>query len=283
MAGRKKFGEILVDAGVLTERVLQQALEVQKQTGKHLGQILEERGIITERDVAVVLARQFGLKTVRDIAAHPFSMDLLQLVDGDTCLKKLIFPLKIDGRRLYLAMVNPLDIETIDELAFKTGLSVTACVTTREEIVAAVNRHYLGKDPRMEKGWWTILVVDDQEMVRAAIRAALEREGYQVLEASNGAEGLKEALNQLPHLVLTDTIMPRLTGDEMFRNLQANARTRKIPVIGLSSKSAPEEEARVLNLGYFDFIAKPINAVRLKARVRRALRLVYGDTPPPKL
>lgn len=135
----------------------------------------------------------------------------------------------------------------------------------------------------MEKGWWTILVVDDQEMVRAAIRAALEREGYQVLEASNGAEGLKEALNQLPHLVLTDTIMPRLTGDEMFRNLQANARSRKIPVIGLSSKSAPEEEARVLNLGYFDFIAKPINAVRLKARVRRALRLVYGDTPPPKL
>ncbi|TYO98141.1 type II secretion system (T2SS) protein E [Geothermobacter ehrlichii] len=283
MSERKRFGEILVEAGVLTERTLQQALEKQRQSGKHLGEILEESGVITERDVAVVLARQFGLKTVRDIAAHSFSADLLQLVDGDTCLKKLIFPLKLDRRRLFLAMVNPLDMETIDELAFRTGLSIVPCVTTREEIVAAVNRHYLGKDPRMDQNWWTILVVDDQEMVRATIRAALEREGYQVLEATNGAEGLKEALNQLPHLIIADTVMPRLTGDEMFRSLQANARTRKIPVIGLSSRSAPEEEARVLDLGYFDFIAKPINAIRLQARVRRALRTIYGDTPPPRL
>ncbi len=283
MSGRKRFGEILVEAGVLTERSLQQALEKQRHSGKHLGEILEESGVITERDVAVVLARQFGLKTVRDIAAHCFSAELLKLVDPDTCLKKLIFPLKLDRRRLFLAMVNPLDMETIDDLAFRTGLSIVPCVTTREEIVAAVNRHYLGKDPKKEQSWWTILVVDDQEMVRAAIRAALERDGYQVLEATNGAEGLKEALNQLPHLIVADTVMPRLTGDEMFRNLQANERTRKIPVIGLSSRSTPEEEARMLKLGYFDFIAKPINAIRLQARVRRALLAVYGKVPPPRL
>jgi CheY-like chemotaxis protein len=283
MAGRKKFGEILIDAGVLTEKTLQDALEKQRKTGKNLGQVLEEQGIVTERDIAIVLAKQFHFQTVRDISSHTFPAEVLKLTDGDSCLKKLIFPLKIANRKLHLAMVNPLDMEVIDDLAFRTGLPVTPCVTTRNEIVSAVNSHYLGKDPRMAHVWWTILIVDDQEMVRSAIQAALEREGYAVLQAENGAEGLKVAMSQMPHLIVSDTVMPRLTGDEMFRSLQSHPRTRKIPVIGLSSKSAPEEEARVLSLGYFDFIAKPINAIRLNARVKRALQAVYGDVPPPRL
>lgn len=283
MSRRKKFGEILIDAGVLTEETLQMALKKQGTTGKHLGQVLEEHGIVTERDIAIVLAKQFGFQTVRDISSHKFPDDVLALIDGDSCLKKLVFPLKIDNRKLHLAMVNPLDMETIDELAFRSALSIAPCVTTRNEIVTAVNAHYLGKDPRMEQTWWTVLVVDDQEMVRSAIQAALERAGYAVIQAENGAEGLKVAMNQLPHLILSDTVMPRLSGHEMFRSLQSNSRTRKIPVIGLSSKSSPEEEARVLDMGYFDFIAKPINAIRIQSRVKRALLAVYGDTPPPRL
>jgi DNA-binding response OmpR family regulator len=51
-------------------------------------------------------------------------------------------------------------------------------------------------------------------------------------------------------------------------------------VIALSSRAAAEEEARLLDLGYFDFVAKPINPVRLVARVSRALRIVYGDNVP---
>jgi DNA-binding response OmpR family regulator len=72
-----------------------------------------------------------------------------------------------------------------------------------------------------------------------------------------------------------------MDGLEMFRALQNNVVTRDIPVIALSSKAAAEEEARLLDLGYFDFIAKPINQVRLAARVKRALRSVYGQPAPP--
>lgn len=282
---RKRFGEILIEAGVLNEFQLQTALERQKGSGKRLGETLEEMGVVAEKDIAAALARQFGFKTVRDFAKYSFPEELLRLVDSETALKSLLFPLKLEEKTLFLAMVNPLDMEAIDNLSFRTGLRIVPCVTTASEIHEAVGRHYLREEAggRQEKAeqWWTILVVDDQEMVRAAVVAALKKEGYTLVQAGNGAEGLKAALQSPPHLIVTDTVMPRMDGYEMFRALQSNAATRPIPVIALSSRAAAEEEARLLDQGYFDFVAKPINPVRLTARVKRALRLVYGTGGPP--
>lgn len=283
MAKRKLFGEILVDAGVLSEKTLQTALNRQRESGRHLGQILEEHGIVTEWDICIVLARQFGLQTVKGISQHQFAPEMLALIDGEVAAKRLIFPLRIDGRKLHLAMANPLDMQTVDELGFRTGLSIVTCVTSRSEILDAVQRHYLRRQPRDVPRWWIVLVVDDQELVRSALTASLERACYTVMQASNGAEGLKIAMNRMPHLIIADTLMPRHSGEEMFRSLQSNPRTKKIPILGLSSRSEVEEEARVLDMGYFDFIAKPVDAVRLQARVRRALKVVYGEEPPPRL
>jgi CheY-like chemotaxis protein len=283
MSKRKRFGEILVEAGVLNEASLQEALTRQKGSGRRLGQVLEEMGVVAEKDIAVAVARQFGFKAVRDFAKYVFPEALLRLVDGEQALKSLIFPLKQEEKTLYLAMVNPLDMETIDNLSFRTGLRIVPCVTTPTEIHEAVHAHYLPKQPSREQAdWWNILVVDDQEMIRLAVSAALRRQGYGMIEAGNGAEGLKAALQQKPHLIITDTVMPRMDGYEMFRALQGNAATRHIPVIALSSKASAEEEARLLDQGYFDFVAKPINPVRLVARVKRALRIAYCEEEPPR-
>jgi CheY-like chemotaxis protein len=282
MDKRKRIGELLVEAGAVSEAVVQAALEKQKGTGKRLGIVLEEMGAISEKDIAAALSRQFGYKIVRDFAKYTFPAELLALVDADQALKSMIFPLKLEDKTLYLAMMNPLDMATIDNLSFRTGLRIVPCVTTAADIQEAVNRHYLQAGQQTEKSeWWTVLVVDDQEMVRLAIVAALRKEGYSLQQADNGAEGLKIALQQKPHLIITDTVMPRMDGYEMFRALQANPDTRNIPVIALSSKAAAEEEAMLLDRGYFDFVAKPINPVRLTARVKRALRLVYGEGGPP--
>lgn len=284
MAKRMRFGEILVEAKVLNENQLQRALEKQKGTGRRLGQVLEEMGVVTERDIAAALARQFGFKTVANIARASFSKELLDLFDGDTAMNKMLFPLKREGASLFLAMVNPLDIETIENISFKRGLRIVPCVTTPTEIQSAVNRHYfkIVEQKQDPDSWWTVLVVDDQDLVRAAAVAALKREGYNLLEAANGADGLKVALQEKPHLIIADTIMPRMDGYEMFRAIQGNASIKHIPVIALSSKSTAEEEAKLLEMGYFDFIAKPINPVRLVARSRHALRIIYGTSPPPR-
>lgn len=284
MAKRKRFGEILIEAGVVDEHQLERALEKQKGTGRRLGQVLEEIGVVTERDIAAVLARQFGFKTVANIARATFSKELLALCDCDTAMNKMLFPLKKEGSTLFLAMVNPLDIEIIDNLSFKCGLRIVPCVTTPTEIQSAVNRHYLNivEQSHEPDTWWTVLVVDDQDLVRSAILAALKREGYNLLEASNGADGLKLAMQKKPHLIISDTVMPRMDGYEMFRAIQGNLDIKHIPVIALSSKSSAEEEAKLLEMGYFDFIAKPINPVRLVARTRHALRIIYGNSPPPR-
>jgi CheY-like chemotaxis protein len=284
MAKRKLFGEILVEAKVVDEHQLERALEKQRGTGRRLGQVFEEMGIVTERDIAAALARQFGYKTVSNIAKATFSKELLSLFDSDTASNKMLFPLKKEGTTLFLAMVNPLDMETIDSLSFKNGLRVVPCVTTPTEIQNAINRHYLNiiEQTHGPDTWWTILVVDDQDLVRSAILAALKKEGYNLLEASNGADALKIALQEKPHLIIADTVMPRMDGYEMFRAIQANLSIKHIPVVALSSKSSAEEEAKLLEMGYHDFVAKPINPVRLIARTRHALRLIYGNSPPPR-
>jgi CheY-like chemotaxis protein len=279
MSKRKRFGEILIEAGALDRATLEEALARQKDSGKRLGQVLEESGIIAERDIAVVVARQFGLKTVSNIAKYPFPADTLAIIDSETALKKLVFPLKVEEKVLSLAMVNPLDIPTLDHISFRTGLRIMPYVSTPSEIVEAINRHYLKTGLPAEKDWWTVLVVDDHELVRSTVAAVLRREGYVVLQATNGADGLEEAMQHSPHLVICDIVMPRMDGTELFRALQTQIATRTIPVIALSSRSSAEEEARLLDLGYFDFIPKPINPVRLLARTKRALRAVYGPDP----
>lgn len=285
---RKRFGEILVEAKVVSEEALSRALELQRGTGRRLGQVLEDMKVVTEKDIAAALARQFGFKTVANIARATFPAEVLALVEAEAALKKLLFPLKLEGSTLYLAMVNPLDMEVIDNLSFKTHLRIIPCVTTPSEIQAAVNQHYYQQDSKSSESaqeldnWWTILVVDDQDLVRSAVVAALRREGYALIEAENGADGVKQTVQQKPHLVVTDTVMPRMDGYDMFRALQGNQNTKHIPIIALSSRSTAEEEAKILEMGFYDFIAKPINPVRLVARVKRTLKMVYGNTPPPR-
>lgn len=285
MQKRKRFGEILVEAKVLSEPMLERALERQRGTGRRLGQVLEDMGVVTEKDIAAALARQFGFKTVANIARAAFPAELLALVGAEAAMSKLIFPLKLEGNVLYLAMVNPLDIEVIDSISFRSSLRIVPCVTTPSEIQAAVNRHYYKKleaQSRPPDEWWRILVVDDQALVRSAIVAALKREGFSLMEAENGADGVKAAVQFKPHLIISDTVMPRMDGYEMFRTLKGNQQTRQLPIIALSSKSSAEEEAKLLDMGYYDFIAKPINPVRLLARVKHAIKLIYGDAPPPR-
>jgi CheY-like chemotaxis protein len=283
---RKRIGEIWVEAGIVTEPILLEALERQKGTGRRLGQILEDMGRLSEKNIAAGLAKQYGFRTVTGIANHSFPEQVLKLVKGESALKNLIFPLKLEDKTLYLAMANPLDMETLDSLSFRTGMRIVPCVTTPEEIIAAANRHYLkagerGLNAPADQSRWTILVVEDQESVRTAVSATLQKEGYEIVQAANGVEGLKAALELSPQLIITDTVMPRMDGYEMFRALRGSSATRDIPVIALTSKAAAEEEAKLLDQGYFDFIAKPINPTRVVARVKRALRLTCGGNAHP--
>ncbi len=280
MVRHRRLGEIVIESGVITPEILESALKIQRTSGKRLGKILEDMGVVSEGDIASALARQFGFKVVEGFAKYRFPEDLLRLIPKETAQSKLVFPLKQQEKTLYVAMTDPLDKTTQENLAFLTGLRIVPCVTTITSVQAAITKHYFGGIKQACTSWWKVLVVEDQALPRAAVVAALEKEGFSPLQAANGVEGIQVVHQTKPHLILLDTVMPRMDGYEMFRALQEQETTQDIPVIGMSSRCSPEEEAKLLDLGYIDFIPKPINPVRLVARVRRALRLAYGAEAP---
>ncbi|SEA53312.1 Type II secretion system (T2SS), protein E, N-terminal domain [Desulfuromusa kysingii] len=270
---RKKMGEILLEGDVISQDQLEQALLRQKGSRKPLGKILEDMQVILEEDIAKALSTQFNFPYVKNFTRHRFSQQVLDKIDTETALTHLVFPLKVEKKTLYLAMSNPLDMSLQSDLAFKLAMRISPCVATPDEIKSAIKKHYLTEVPATQNDTSVnILLVDSQEIVLHAAEAALKREGFTIFTAPNGAEGLKIASQLHPHLIITDVVMPRMNGIEMFKALQANGEIDDIPVIALSAKTAAEDEYKLLEMGFFDFIAKPVNPIRLLARVKRALR-----------
>ena len=200
--------------GIIDKGTLENALSLQKNAHRRLGQILEDMDVLLEEDIARALAKQFNFRYAKGLARFNFPKEVLDLCEPETALAKMIFPLKLEGGTLHLAMADPLDIEFQNDLSFKSGYRITPCVSSPEEIKAAIKKHYLIEvETDQEDRSWNILIVDDQEIVLSAAEAALKKEGYSIHKANNGAEGLKQAIQLKPHLIITDVLMPRMPGD----------------------------------------------------------------------
>lgn len=270
---RKKFGEILLENQLISKNELDDALTRQKTTKKPLGKILEEMDVVLEDDIARALSKQFGFPFAKQISRHNFSAAILATITAETALTHLVFPLKREGNTLYLAMANPLNMTLQSNLSFQLELRIAPCVATPADIKLAIEKYYQSSAPEIrEDREWEILLVDNQDLALNAAEAALSREGFTIHKARNGVEGLKLAAQHRPNLIITDIVLPRMDGIELFKSLQGNSDLSDIPVIVYTGKSTAEEEYKLLEMGFYDFIAKPINPVRLQARVKRAMR-----------
>jgi len=87
-----------------------------------------------------------------------------------------------------------------------------------------------------------------------------------VITASNGKEGLEKAIKYLPNMIVSDVVMPEMTGIEMVKKLQANTYTCHIPIVLLSSKADVENQNEGLELGVDDYITKPFSASYLNSQ-----------------
>jgi CheY-like chemotaxis protein len=116
-----------------------------------------------------------------------------------------------------------------------------------------------------------ILLVDDNEVNRDMLSRRLQRRGFEVLLAVDGAQGIEVAKNQLPHLVLMDMDLPVMDGWEATRRLKEDRRTRAIPVIALTAHALQSERDRAFQSGCDDFATKPIEFAALLGKISRAL------------
>lgn len=272
IAQKKQLGDILVQAKLISEKTLERALERQRAEGKRLGEVLEEMGVITESELVDALGRQFGFKTVADFSNRVYPPALLNMLPTEFVMKRVIFPLKHKDMMLAVAITDPFDGETTDMIARITGLQVVPVIATRKEILEAIARHYLNAPVNPDAGD-TILVVEDSPTVATVIQAALVKEGYNVITSKDGIEALKMTLTHRPQLAITDAQMPRLDGYGFLRAVKANPITAGIPVIMLTGRASTDEEQKALDAGFFDFIPKPVQPLRVVSRVKRALEL----------
>lgn len=118
-----------------------------------------------------------------------------------------------------------------------------------------------------------ILVIDDDTAVQELLRRALQKQGYEVTVASDGEEGIALAQKLRPALIICDWIMPRLTGIEVCRRVNADPELSTTFFILLTSLGSIADRVKGLDAGSDDFISKPIELNELKARVRAGLRL----------
>lgn len=125
----------------------------------------------------------------------------------------------------------------------------------------------------------TILVVDDEEQIRRAVKSLLGARGYQVVLAVNGEEALNLAADHSPDLVILDLTMPGMNGLAVCRELRAWYRG---PILILSVRGGDADKVTALDLGADDYLTKPFSTAELLARIRALLRRAgMQETPPP--
>ncbi|MDX1587088.1 MAG: response regulator transcription factor, partial [Balneolaceae bacterium] len=118
----------------------------------------------------------------------------------------------------------------------------------------------------------TILVVDDEQDLLDLIEYNLKKEGFHVLKAEDGKEGIKMARKHMPDLILLDIMMPKMDGLEAVEVIRNDEELKRIPIIFLTARGDEKTEVEGLNKGGDDYITKPISTTKLISRIKAVLR-----------
>ncbi|MGF1569062.1 MAG: response regulator [Nodosilinea sp.] len=134
-----------------------------------------------------------------------------------------------------------------------------------------------------------ILVIDDSRVIRMRVRDMLPQGNFEVIEAKDGVEGMDAIRDQRPNLIMLDFLLPRMSGWEVFQEVQANPELQRIPLVLMSGRKEEVTEKMSEPFEYFEFIQKPfeqkelieaIKAAMLKARKpRRTPAMAVSGAP----
>jgi CheY-like chemotaxis protein len=117
-----------------------------------------------------------------------------------------------------------------------------------------------------------VLIADDEPITRMLVRLLLERENFEVLEASDGKQAVDIATRERPDLMIVDLNMPEMDGYEAIATLRRDITMATLPIVVLTSQEGPDVERRVLELGADDYIIKPFDPTVLLSRVKAVFR-----------
>ncbi|MDX8408031.1 MAG: response regulator, partial [Mariprofundaceae bacterium] len=118
-----------------------------------------------------------------------------------------------------------------------------------------------------------ILVVDDSSSVRNMVQFVLESQGYDIVQAVDGQEAWDMVQDIHPSLIVADCDMPKMTGPELVQRLRGQPRFNETPIVLLTSKRDEEDEVLGLEVGADDYIGKPVEPLKLQARIKKTLAM----------
>ena len=116
-----------------------------------------------------------------------------------------------------------------------------------------------------------VLVADDDDDIRELVSYRMEKAGYDVVQAADGDEAIRVALERLPALAILDVMMPKADGYEVTRRLRESEATSRVPVILLTARSQEADVQRGFDAGADDYLRKPFSPQELRARVQAIL------------
>lgn len=117
-----------------------------------------------------------------------------------------------------------------------------------------------------------ILVAEDEDALRTLLKYNLEKEGFEVIEASDGDQALALLAERLPDVLLVDWMMPGTSGLEVCRSVRQKPESRALPILMLTARGEESDRIRGLDMGADDYITKPFAITELLARVRAIMR-----------
>jgi type IV pilus assembly protein PilB len=176
---RKRFGEMLVEYGLVEPEKLEEALEIQNKTGEKLGKVLKDMGVVSKQELIEILGIQLGMPQIN---LHRYIIDPTAVKSIPESLAKRLkaVPVKKEEDHLVVAMSNPLDIFAIDDIRLTSGLNVKPVLADEEDILTVINQYYTMKESIEQ-------VIDELAGADFGIETAVENE----LEASERAPVVK--------------------------------------------------------------------------------------------
>jgi type IV pilus assembly protein PilB len=149
MAPRKRIGDLLVEAGLISEEQLQNALQEQRDLKMRLGDVLITRNYITEQQLIEVLEFQLGIPHVQ-LYRQKIDTKIINIIPQRLAEQHQVIPLRTEGSKLIVAMADPLDYYAIDELRMSTGYRIEPTIASKDELQRAIKRYY-GLQETVEK------------------------------------------------------------------------------------------------------------------------------------
>jgi type IV pilus assembly protein PilB len=206
---RKKIGECLIQAGLISETDLQIALAEHKRTGDRLGVVLVRMNLATEKQIAKTLAHQLGFASV-NLGENPPDAKAVVLIPKDVSIKRVCVALSLEKNLLTVAMADPLLCSLVQDLEFQTGYRIKQVVATSAEIFEAIQKSYpdkalakpaapqagLVQTPRVRGAWQ-----HDAQGIDTSLARRTEEEVFEPVA------GLKEKSETAPIVDLVDLVV----------------------------------------------------------------------------